>query len=74
MDDFFDCYGYAVERVKIPNRTGRRSWNYIKMQNACHRGNVPSSDMTLINEIYDKGITFWHTTQVGNYSLNNDII
>lgn len=73
IDDFFDMYGYATERVKVPNRTGRTYWNYVKMQNSCHRGNVPASDMALINEIYNKGITFWHTSDVGNYSLNNAI-
>lgn len=74
MDDFFDCYGYSIERVKVPNRTGRRSWNYVKMENACHRGNVPADDMEKINSIYDSGITFWHTTDVGNYSLDNSIV
>lgn len=73
VDDFFDMYGYATERVKVPNRTGRTYWNYVKMQNSCHRGNVPADDMALINEIYNKGITFWHTSDVGNYSLNNAI-
>ena len=71
LDDFFDMYGYQVDRVKIPNRTGRPSWNYVKMQNACHHGNVPSDDMSLINDIYNAGITFWHTADVGNYSRAN---
>lgn len=74
LDDFFSMYGYQVDRVKIPNRTGRRSWNYVKMQNSCHRGSVPASDMDKINSIYDAGITFWHTSDVGNYSLLNDIV
>ena len=34
-------------------------------------GNVPADDMALINEIYNSGITFWHTSDIGNYSLNN---
>ena len=71
VDEFFDMYGYEVDRVKVPNRTGRPSWNYVKMRNSCHRGNVPSQDMAQINEIYDSGITFWHTSDVGNYSLPN---
>ena len=74
IDGFFDMYGYQVDRVKIPNRTGRTSWNYVKMQNSCHRGNVPSDQMDKINRIYDAGITFWHTSDVGNYSLNNAIV
>lgn len=74
VDGFFDMYGYQVDKVKIPNRTGRTSWNYVKMQNSCHRGNVPASDMDKINAIYDAGITFWHTSDVGNYSLSNVIV
>ena len=74
IDDFFDMYGYEVDRVKVPNRTGRQSWNYVKMRNSCHRGNVPAQDMSQINSIYDSGITFWHTPDVGNYSLSNAIV
>ena len=71
VDDFLDMYGYQVDRVKVPNRTGRPYWNYVKCQNSCHVGNVPSDMMDKINRIYDSGITFWHTSDVGNYSLNN---
>ena len=73
IDGFFDMYGYQVDSVKVPNRTGRPYWNYVKMQNSCHRGNVPSDQMDKINRIYDTGITFWHTADVGNYSLDNTI-
>lgn len=73
VDGFFDMYGYQVDTVKVPNVTGRPYWNYVKCNNSCHRGNVPADHMTLINQIYDKGITFWHTSDVGNYSLNNTI-
>lgn len=74
VDDFFDMYGYQVDSVKVPNRTGRQSWNYVKMTNACHWGNVPADDMAQINDIYNGGITFWHTSDVGNYSLPNGIV
>lgn len=73
VDDFFTMYGYQIDRVKVPNRTGRPYWNYVKMQNSCHRGNVPSDMMNKINQIYDSGITFWHTSDVGNYALDNTI-
>lgn len=74
IDDFFTMYGYQVDRVKVPNREGRANWNYVKMQNSCHRGSVPSDQMEQINQIYDAGITFWHTSDVGNYSLPNGIV
>ena len=71
MDGFFDMYGYQVDAVKVPNRTGRPNWNYVKCQNSANHGNVPADQMALINSIYDNGITFWHTPDVGNYSLPN---
>lgn len=74
VDSFFDMYGYEVDLVKVPNREGRRYWNYVKTSNSCHYGNVPSDDMSKINAIYNAGITFWHTSDVGNYSLENTII
>lgn len=74
VDGFLDMFGYQVDRVKVPNRDGRASWNYVKMQNSCHRGSVPSDQMNKINQIYDAGITFWHTSDVGNYSLPNGIV
>lgn len=74
VDKFFDMYGYQVDVVKIPNREGRTSWNYVKTANACNFGNVPASDMAMINSIYNTGITFWHTDDIGNYSLDNSIV
>lgn len=74
IDGFFDMYGYQIDTVKVPNRFGRTYWNYIKMQNACHRGTVPADQMDKINEIYDSGITFWHDTNIGNYNRSNSIV
>ena len=81
-DDFFDMYGYQIDRVKVPNREGRKYWNYVKCQNSCHHAKsnsgVPASDMDKINRIYDAGITFWHpwngVYHVGNYSMHNIIL
>lgn len=70
-DRFFDMYGYQVDIVKTPNRTGRPYWNYVKTANAAMYGNVPADDMAKINSIYNSGITFWHTSDIGNYSLDN---
>lgn len=74
IDDFFDMFGYAWERIDTPFITSRRSWNYIKMQGAQHRGNIPAPELALINSCFDSGITFWHTWDISNYDLNNDIV
>lgn len=76
VDGFFDMYGYQVDRVKVPNLTGRQSWNYVKTSNASFRGTggVPAQDMAAINAMLDSGVTIWHTSDVGNYSLPNGIV
>lgn len=72
IDDFFDRYGYATNRLKVPTISSRTSWNYVKTIGSNVDGNIPGDDKELINAIFDKGITFWHDgNNVDNYSLNN---
>lgn len=74
FDDFLSVFGYAINQIKIPNRSGRTYWNYVKTKNICLAGSVPSDDMALLRNIYDSGVTFWNNgADVGNYSLNNTI-
>lgn len=75
IDDFFDRYGYAVDRVKIPNISSRPHWNYVKTRDCTITGSVPADDMHKICKIFDSGITFWRNVgDVGNYSLDNSPI
>lgn len=74
IDDYFNVRGYAVHEVKIPNRTGRQSWNYVKTIDCKATGSIPFDDLAKIRSIYDSGITFWHGDYVGDYSRSNNII
>lgn len=74
IDDFFDQFGYEVDVLKVPNVTGRRSWNYVKTVGANVGGDIPADRLAVINECLDAGITFWHTGDVGNYGLSNEIV
>lgn len=74
LDDFFDQFGYEVDVLKVPNVTGRRSWNYVKTVGANVGGDIPADRLAVINECLDAGITFWHTGDVGNYGLSNEIV
>ena len=74
IDDYFDMFGYATRRVKIPNRSVRPHWNYVKTNGCVLTGNAPADDVRKICSIYDNGITFWkNPSEVGNYSLNNSL-
>ena len=69
IDEFFSCFGYAIHRVKTPNLTGRRYFNFVQTDKAVINGNMPASSKEAIGRIFDGGITFWHNgDHVGDYS------
>ena len=74
IDDFFDVFGYSTQEVKLPNITGRTSWNYVKCRDAAFEGTAPAKDTALINARLNAGVTFWHTDDIGNYALDNSIV
>lgn len=74
IDNFFSMYGYAVNDVKMPNVTGRQSWNYVKTRDSKIVGSIPFDDISKIRQIYDGGVTFWHGDYVGDYSRSNNIV
>ena len=84
IDKYFSLKGYKVNTVKTPNETGRRNWNYVQIADSEAIGftktgsnviSVPSESMDIINNVYRKGVTIWHNhDNIGDYSLNNDII
>lgn len=73
LDDYFDMFGYLVNRLGVPNLFSRPSWNYIKTIDCSATGDVPFGDMAKIKQIYNNGIRFWHKTDVGNYQLDNSV-
>lgn len=77
IDDYFTRFGYSINRVKIPNITGRKIFNYIEIggSESVGVGTVPSKYMDIINKVCRKGVTIWHNhANIGNYNLDNSII
>ena len=75
IDEFFSQFGYKCNRVKIPNITGRRNWNYVKTVGCYIDGDVPQADLQEIKDMFDRGVTIWHNPIFfGNYGADNDII
>ena len=75
IDEYFSQFGYKCNRVKVPNITGRRTWNYVKTVGSYIEGRIPQEDMQELKNMFDRGVTFWHNpVQFGNYGANNDII
>lgn len=74
IDEYFDMYGYKVNRVKTPNISTRPQWNYVKTIGVNIVGSCPNDDIATIKSIFDNGITFWRNgDNVGKYNLDNRI-
>lgn len=88
IDQFFDRWGYAVERIEQVNIRSRPTWNYVKTGGcaptsynvgagsaAPFGGNgTPAAALDVIRRAFDGGVTFWHTTSgFGDYSQDNSL-
>lgn len=73
IDSYFDMYGYATNKVKVPNEDSRPSWNYVKCDNVIIHGSCPVEAITTIKALYNNGVRFWHTDSVGNFALYNGV-
>lgn len=71
IDGFFDMFGYATNKLKVPEMTGRESWNYVKCNNVIIKGSVPAEGMVIIKNAFNRGIRLWHGDFVGNYARSN---
>lgn len=72
IDDFFEMYGYKVNRVKVPNIKTRPCWNYVKTVNMNLDGKAPQQDLEKIKDLFNNGITFWRSSAtLEDYSQNN---
>lgn len=64
IDNFFDMYGYATHRVGYPRRDVRPCYTYVKTVDCSMDGNVPTEDLRVIENIFNKGVRFWKSTAV----------
>lgn len=76
IDQFFTRFGYKTNRLKVPNQTGRRYFNYVEIGSSEIIGypndkGCPADAMEEINRIYRNGVTLWHDhSRIGNYDDN----
>lgn len=73
IDDYFDRYGYASLRNKIPATANRSVWNYVKTRDCSITGDAPQEALLKIADIYNNGVRFWLDSDVGNYNRPNPI-
>lgn len=73
LDDYFDLYGYAQNRIMPPYRQTRKHWTYLKTRGALFQNlRVPAAEMEAIERLYDGGMRWWTDGDIiGGY---NDFI
>ena len=69
-------YGYAQQRLMIPNLKSRKYFNYIKTTGCNLKGQgIPKSSLNKLKELFNKGFTIWHMDNasnfIGNYTPDN---
>jgi hypothetical protein len=74
IDEFFDKYGYQTNRLKVPNISGRKAWNYVKTRDCELLGNIPAMTKASIIDIFNSGITFWKNGDlISDYTQDNSL-
>lgn len=74
IDKYFDMFGYATNQLKTPNIFSRTVYNYIKTAGLNATGQIPVMDMMRIKQMFNDGVTFWHSpSSLYNYSATNSI-
>lgn len=72
LDDFMTMFGYATNRVKVPNIHARSRYTYVKTQGCLISALCPAEDSTKIKQMFDNGVTFWVPTgAIGDYNADN---
>lgn len=75
IDDYFSMYGYAINEIAKPNLRGRKRWNFVKTANCSISGAINSEVERKIENIFNSGITIWHTPDnYRNYGVENPIV
>ena len=73
VDSYFKQFGYATQKMLLPNLRTKTRYNFVKTIGANIVGSIPQNYLVQLRNIFDQGITLWHVNDMYNYSLaNND--
>ena len=62
IDNFFELFGYKLNKVDTINTSSRSNWNFIKTVDVNMTGDIPERDLQELKDLYNGGFTIWHTT------------
>lgn len=72
IDNFFDMYGYTINKHATPNLYTRSEWNYIKTSDFNCTVPAPADAENAIKDMFNAGITLWFNyDHFGDYTQPN---
>lgn len=72
IDRYWTAVGYPVKEFKIPNIRSRPNHNYVLTIDAHITGDINSEMRRQIEDLFNRGITFWHNPSTYLvYNANN---
>lgn len=71
IDGYWTKYGYPCKELRSISLKTRPSYNFIKTIGCNVAGTAPQWARTAIADVFDAGVTMWHTDDIGNYYLPN---
>ena len=74
LSDYFNVFGYKINKMTHINERTMTRFNYVKTKGVNIKCSLNNEVVQKIQSIYDNGITFWHTDDVGNYDVTNEVI
>ena len=74
LTDFFHMYGYQINELRIPNTYTRTHFNYVKCQSLNVRSGMNREIILRFKSIFENGVTLWHTNDIQNYNVSNEVI
>ena len=72
LDDYWSTFGYPIHEITTPLWNSRSSWNYIKTVDCAFTAEAELSILKDFRNLFNKGVTLWHTDNIGNYGLENN--
>ena len=74
IDDYFDMYGYKVNRMGYPVLANRPCYTFIKTVGCELKADIPVEAEQMIKSIFDSGIRFWKDkNEIGLYGSSRTV-
>ena len=69
---YMHMFGTKTNHLKRPNLRSRTHFNYVQTTMLNVQSDFYNDDIQRFKQIFDSGITLWHTNDMYNYNVSNN--